>query len=131
MQEIETTYSIGEVAEKFGLSVPTLRYYDKEGLIPNLNKNAAGVRRFTEENLSTLQIVECVKNAGMPIKEIKQFKATSRYKNALICSYNYVYRFKNKCANYKKHSMSSILNVNIMVRQLMMVRKSTLRKKCI
>ena len=73
MQEIETTYSIGEVAEKFGLSVPTLRYYDKEGLIPNLNKNAAGVRRFTEENLSTLQIVECVKNAGMPIKEIKQF----------------------------------------------------------
>jgi len=73
MQEIETTYSIGEVAEKFGLSVPTLRYYDKEGLIPNLKKNSAGVRRFTDENLSTLQIVECVKNAGMPIKEIKQF----------------------------------------------------------
>ncbi len=70
MQEIKTTYSIGEVAEKFGLSVPTLRYYDKEGLIPNLKKNSAGVRRFTEENLSTLQIVECVKNAGMPIKEI-------------------------------------------------------------
>jgi Predicted transcriptional regulators len=73
MQEMAVTYSIGEVAEMFGLSVPTIRYYDKEGLIPNLNKNAAGVRRFNEDNVSTLKIVECLKNAGMPIKDIKQF----------------------------------------------------------
>ncbi|AUI72810.1 MerR family transcriptional regulator [Companilactobacillus alimentarius] len=68
-----TTYSIGEVSEQFGLSLPTIRYYDKEGLIPNLNKNEAGVRRFTEENIGSLKLVECLKNAGMPIKDIKQF----------------------------------------------------------
>ncbi|GEO48508.1 transcriptional regulator [Companilactobacillus paralimentarius] len=73
MQEMITTYSIGEVAEKFGLSLPTIRYYDKEGLIPNLNKNEAGVRRFTDENVGSLQMIECLKNAGMPIRDIKQF----------------------------------------------------------
>jgi len=73
MPETITTYSISEIAEKFQLSLPTLRYYDKEGLIPNLNKNEAGVRRFTDENISSLQIVECLKNSGMPIKDIKQF----------------------------------------------------------
>jgi len=73
MPETITTYSISEIAEKFQLSLPTLRYYDKEGLIPNLNKNESGVRRFTDENISSLQIVECLKNSGMPIKDIKQF----------------------------------------------------------
>jgi len=73
MPETIITYSISEAADKFNLSLPTLRYYDKEGLIPNLNKNEAGVRRFTEENLSSLNMVECLKNAGMPIKDIRQF----------------------------------------------------------
>lgn len=73
MQELAVTYSIGEVAEKFGLSIPTIRYYDKEGLIPNLQKNTAGVRRFSEDNIGTLKLIECLKNAGMPIKDIKQF----------------------------------------------------------
>ncbi|MQS98411.1 MerR family transcriptional regulator [Companilactobacillus halodurans] len=69
------TYSISEAAEKFHLSVPTIRYYDKEGLIPNLKKNSSGVRRFTKANLDSLNMVECLKNAGMSIKDIKQFTA--------------------------------------------------------
>lgn len=73
MLETIKTYSIGEVAAQSGLTTSTIRYYDKEGLIPNLQKNEVGVRRFTEENLSALEMVECLKNAGMPIKDIKQF----------------------------------------------------------
>jgi len=73
MLETIVTYSIGEVAQKFDLSLPTIRYYDKENLIPNLQKNEAGIRRFTEENISSLKMVECLKTAGMPIKDIRQF----------------------------------------------------------
>ena len=73
MPELKSTYSIGQVAAQFNLSIPTLRYYDQEGLIPNLHKNAAGARRFTAENLDTLKVIECLKLAGMPIKDIKQF----------------------------------------------------------
>lgn len=67
------TYSIGEVAAMFNLSVPTLRYYDHEGLILNLRKNAAGVRQFTEQNINAINIIECLKRAGISIKNIKQF----------------------------------------------------------
>ena len=69
----EHTYQIGEVARKYHLSVATLRYYDQEGLIPGLSKSASGVRQFTDENLGDLDVVECLKNAGMSIKDIKVF----------------------------------------------------------
>ncbi|MGN1272479.1 MAG: MerR family transcriptional regulator [Lactobacillus sp.] len=67
------TYSIGEVANMFNLSVPTLRYYDKENLIPNLQKTESGIRQFSPENLGAIQMIECLKKAGMPIKDIQFF----------------------------------------------------------
>jgi DNA-binding transcriptional MerR regulator len=67
------TYSIGEVAKRFNLTISTLRYYDKEGLIPNLTKNSNGLRQFSEENLDTIHLIECLKFAGMQIKDIKIF----------------------------------------------------------
>ena len=73
MQKTLNTYSIGEVAKIFNLTVPTLRYYDKEGIIPNLYKNSSGIRQFTEDNLRAIQTIECLKKAGMPIKGIKSF----------------------------------------------------------
>lgn len=69
----EKTYSIGEVAEMFNLTVPTLRYYDKENLIPNLKRTVSGIRQFTQDNIEAIQVIECLKHAGMPIKDIKIF----------------------------------------------------------
>lgn len=65
--------SIGEVAERFNLSVPTIRYYDKQGLLPELQKDATGNRIFTEYNIATLELIQCLKLAGMQIKDIKVF----------------------------------------------------------
>lgn len=67
------SYSIGEVSKLTGLSVPTLRYYDKEGLIPNINRNENGLRDFTEQDLGTINIVTCIKGAGASIREIKEY----------------------------------------------------------
>lgn len=66
------TYSIGEVSKIFNLSVPTLRYYDQEGLIPNLKKEH-GARRFSQDNLEAIEVIECLKASGMPLKEVKYF----------------------------------------------------------
>ena len=66
-------YSIGDVAKKFNLSASTLRYYDKEGLFPNLERSESGIRSFSDIDLGSLQIIECLKNTGMPIKDIKVF----------------------------------------------------------
>lgn len=73
MDLIKETYSIGEVAKMFNLSVPTLRYYDQEGLIPNLEKDAAGRRQFNLQNIDAVQIIECLKEVDMPLKDIKLF----------------------------------------------------------
>ncbi|RND80034.1 HTH-type transcriptional regulator AdhR [Lacticaseibacillus paracasei] len=67
------SYSIGEVATMTKLSIPTIRYYDKEGLIPELKKDASGARCFDDQNLGALEMIECLKTAGMSIKDIKTF----------------------------------------------------------
>ena len=65
-------YSIGQVAEMFGLPISTLRYYDKQGLFPNMER-ASGIRRFSEQEIEALRVIECLKKAGMEIKDIRQF----------------------------------------------------------
>jgi DNA-binding transcriptional MerR regulator len=67
------TYSISEVAKKLNLTVYTLRYYDKEGLMPFVERTASGTRLFKESDIDALKIIECLKATGMPIKEIKNF----------------------------------------------------------
>ena len=65
-------YSIGQVAEKFGMPISTLRYYDKQGLFPNMER-AYGIRKFSEQEIEALRVIECLKKAGMEIRDIKQF----------------------------------------------------------
>ncbi len=65
-------FTIGQVSEMFDLPVSTLRYYDKEGLFPELNRTS-GIRQFTEKEIETLRVIECLKKTGLPIKDIKLF----------------------------------------------------------
>ena len=65
-------YSIGQVAEMFGLPISTLRYYDKQGLFPNMER-VSGIRKFSEAEIEVLRVIECLKKAGMEIKDIRQF----------------------------------------------------------
>ena len=66
-------YYIGQVAQKKGLSTHTLRYYEKEGLLPYVKKNSSGLRVFSDVDLNWLSLIECLKETGMPIKGIKQY----------------------------------------------------------
>lgn len=65
-------YTIGQVSEMFGLPVSTLRYYDKQGLFPNM-KRVSGIRRFDSAEIEILRLIECLKKSGLEIKDIKQF----------------------------------------------------------
>lgn len=65
-------YTIGQVSKLFNLPVSALRYYDKEGLFPNI-KRSSGIRQFSETELETLRVIECLKKSGLEIKDIKQF----------------------------------------------------------
>jgi DNA-binding transcriptional MerR regulator len=65
--------SIQETAEKFGISPYTLRYYENEGLIPKVHRNASGHRIYENEDLDWIGFVTCLKSTGMPIAEIKRY----------------------------------------------------------
>src|SRR5574344_934032 len=66
-------YSIGEVAKYKNLSVPTLRYYDQEGLLIDIKRDNGGKRIFDDKDLEALTLIECLKNSGLKLKEIKEF----------------------------------------------------------
>lgn len=67
------TYSIGEVSRMMNLSISTLRYYDKEGLLDNVARTDGGIRIFDDEAICHLHMLECLKSTGMPLKDIRIF----------------------------------------------------------
>ena len=67
-------YTIGQVSTMTGVPVSTLRYYDKEGLFPSLERRS-GIRRFGDRELEALRVIDCLKKSGLEIRDIKQFMA--------------------------------------------------------
>ncbi|RJX38098.1 MerR family transcriptional regulator [Paenibacillus pinisoli] len=63
-------YTISQVAQKTDLSIHTIRYYDKEGLLPFVDRQN-GTRVFSEQDIDWLDLLCCLKNTGMPIKDIR------------------------------------------------------------
>lgn len=67
------SYTIKQISEMFEIPISTIRYYDKEGLFPFLERKESGYRVFSDEEIGALRVIECFKAAGMSIKEIKQY----------------------------------------------------------
>lgn len=67
------TVKISEVSKKFNISPDTLRYYEKIGLIPHVNRNSSGIREYTEEDCNWIEFILCMKNAGLPIKTLIKY----------------------------------------------------------
>ncbi|MCI8284328.1 MAG: MerR family transcriptional regulator [Firmicutes bacterium] len=66
-------YTIGEMAKILGIPASTLRYYDKEGLLPFVERSNSGIRMFTDKDYEWLTVIECLKKSGLTIKDIKTF----------------------------------------------------------
>lgn len=66
-------FTIAEAARRSGLSIHTIRYYDKEGLMPYVERSETGIRQFKESDFEWLSLINCLKESGMPIKKIKDY----------------------------------------------------------
>lgn len=89
-------YTIGQVAKLTGLSISTIRYYDKEGLLNGINRKS-GIRSFNDKDLNTIRVIECLKNSGMLIKEIRDFmKLCEEGDSSLNERYNFFLDQENK-----------------------------------
>jgi DNA-binding transcriptional MerR regulator len=65
--------TITEVSEKFDLSQDTLRYYERIGLIPPVNRKQSGVRDYTEEDCRWVEFIKCMRNAGLPVEVLIEY----------------------------------------------------------
>lgn len=70
-------YTIKEVTELFNISSYTLRYYEKEGLLPPVHRTENGRRQYDESDLSRIRMIRCMKAAGMSLESIKEFNRLS------------------------------------------------------
>jgi DNA-binding transcriptional MerR regulator len=64
---------IAEVSEKYDLSVDTLRYYERVGLIPPVNRTNSGIRDFNELDLRRVEFIKCMRAAGLPIDVLTEY----------------------------------------------------------
>ncbi len=66
-------YTIKEAAERFHITPYTLRYYEKEGLLPSVYREGNGHRLYNDTDLEWIQIVCCMRSTGMSIEYIKKY----------------------------------------------------------
>lgn len=66
-------YTVGEAAKILNVAPSTLRYYDKEGLLPFLERSDGGMRVFQDKDFGWLFVIECLKKSGLSIKDIKNY----------------------------------------------------------
>lgn len=68
-------YTPGETAERLGVSIDTIRYYEKIGLMHGIARTSGGRRVFSEDDLSRLGLLRCLRDSGMPIARLRRFAA--------------------------------------------------------
>jgi DNA-binding transcriptional MerR regulator len=76
--------TINEVSKKFDLSQDTLRYYERIGLIPSVNRNKGGIRDYTEEDCRWIEFIKCMRSAGLPIEVLIEYVGLFQQGDATI-----------------------------------------------
>ena len=64
---------IAEVSERYGISTDTLRYYERVGLIPHVNRNGSGIRDYNDLDIRRVEFIKCMRSAGLPIEVVIEY----------------------------------------------------------
>ncbi len=75
---------ISEVSKKHDITADTLRYYERIGLIPPVNRNASGIRNYTEEDCSWVHFIKCMRGAGLSIEVLVEYVTMVQQGNSTI-----------------------------------------------
>lgn len=70
---METGMTVQETSEKTGLSAHTIRYYERIGLIPSIERASNGHRRYSDEDIGWIEFLKCLRSTGMPISEMQRY----------------------------------------------------------
>ncbi len=104
-------YTIGGAAKRMGLAPSTLRYYDKEGLLPFVERSAGGIRVFKDSDFEWLALIECLKKTGMSLSDIKHFVEMAMCGDETIEERLELITKQKKAVQARLKELSSILNI--------------------
>ena len=104
-------YTIGEVAKIFNIPASTLRYYDKMGLFPNLEKSATNIRKFSDADIATIETIECLKNSGLQISQIKEYIQLCAEGNSTLEKRLELFEASQKKVEEQIESLQNTLNI--------------------
>lgn len=102
-------YTVKEVSEKTNLAAHVLRYYEKEGLLPQVGRSKSGIRHYSEDDLEWLGLICCLKNTGMSIKQIKEFVDLSKEGDGTL---------KRRCEMLQEHKKNVEAQIQDMYKHL-------------
>lgn len=78
-----TTYTPAEASERSGFSIDTLRYYEREGILPSVRRTAGGHRVYTDAELGLLDFLKCLRDTGMPIGTLRRYGQLCRREDTI------------------------------------------------
>ena len=102
-------YTIQEVCRRTGLTAHTLRYYEKEKLLPNVGRSPGGFRQYSESDMEDLGLICCLKNTGMSLTDIARFMELAREGDCTL---------RERCELLKKHRETVLMRMEEMQRHL-------------
>ena len=77
-------YTPGQVAERFDVSIDTLRYYERIGVLNPIERASSGHRRYRAADVELLDLVRCLRDTGMPIADLRRFADLVRAGDATV-----------------------------------------------
>ena len=108
-------YTVGEMAKLLGVAASTLRYYDKEGLLPFVERSSGGIRMFRESDIEWLQVIGCMKKAGMSIKDIREYINLAMQGDDTIDDTELYGAFVLVAGSVQKHGLTSESEMNRLI----------------
>ncbi|MGN1098621.1 MAG: MerR family transcriptional regulator [Clostridia bacterium] len=103
-------YTVGEMAKLLGVAPSTLRYYDKEGLLPFVERSGGGMRMFKDSDYEWLKIIECLKKTGMSIKDIRNFITMAMQGDETISQRLELFRKQQKIVKKQMDELQEMLD---------------------
>ena len=77
---------IAEVSERYSISLDTLRYYERIGLLPPVNRSKTGIRDYGEIDLKRVEFIRCMRSAGLPIEVLVEYVGLAQQGDGTIAA---------------------------------------------
>lgn len=104
-------YTIGEVSKHLGISTSTLRYYESEGLLPAVERSPGGRRQFSGRDVEACRVIECLKQSGLSIKQIKDFMDMVVAGDASLSSRLELFKARKESVKQEIRALEKVLKV--------------------